>query len=68
MVFDYKDVEMLSQFTSPGGQPIPPESSFGTPYRLSAERMLAKDLRDVGDIRVLEGKTVEIYGKVITLP
>ncbi len=34
------------QFTSQAGAPIPPESSFGRLHRWSAERMLAKDLRD----------------------
>ena len=36
----------LPQFTSQAGVPIPPESSFGRLHRWSAERMLAKDLRD----------------------
>lgn len=34
------------QFRSEKGQKIPPESSFGRLHRWSAERMLAKDLRD----------------------
>lgn len=33
-------------FTTQAGAPIPPESSFGRLFRPSAERMLAKDLRD----------------------
>jgi hypothetical protein len=35
------------QFRSQQGRPIPPESSFGRLVRLSPERMLAKDLRDL---------------------
>jgi hypothetical protein len=34
------------QFMSEQGRPIPPESSFGRLHRWSAERLLAKDLRD----------------------
>lgn len=35
------------RFTTEGGAPLPrAESSFGRPFRLSAERMMAKDLRD----------------------
>lgn len=35
------------RFATEGGTPLPrAESSFGRPFRLSAERMLAKDLRD----------------------
>ena len=35
------------RFQTQGGVPMsPPESSFGRPFRLSAERMMAKDLRD----------------------
>jgi hypothetical protein len=32
-------------FSTRGGVPIKPESSFGVPYRVSAERVLAQDLR-----------------------
>lgn len=35
------------RFQTQGGAPMsPPESSFGRPFRLSAERAMAKDLRD----------------------
>lgn len=34
------------RFITRSGQPMPPESSFGRPFRVSAERMMAKDLRD----------------------
>lgn len=35
------------RFATEGGAPMPrAESSFGRPFRLSAERMMAKDLRD----------------------
>jgi len=35
------------RFQTEGGAPMtPPESSFGRPFRISAERMMAKDLRD----------------------
>lgn len=33
-------------FQTTGGKPIPPESSFGKLFSVSAERLLAKDLRD----------------------
>lgn len=36
MVFDYKDVEMLSQFTSPGGKIVPARVS-----RLNAKQQRA---------------------------
>ena len=34
------------RFVTSAGAGMPPESSFGRPFRLSAERMMAKDLRD----------------------
>lgn len=34
------------RFTTAAGASMPAESSFGRPFRVSAERMLAKDLRD----------------------
>ena len=34
------------RFETNGGTPMAPESSFGRPFRLSAERMMAKDLRE----------------------
>lgn len=33
-------------FKSRGGHPMKPESSFGVPYRVSAERVLSQDLRE----------------------
>lgn len=34
------------RFETHGGAPMAPESSFGRPFRLSAERLMAKDLRE----------------------
>lgn len=34
------------KFTTSSGKPMPPESSFGRLFSISAERLLAKDLRD----------------------
>jgi hypothetical protein len=34
------------KFKTTKGAPMPPESSFGRPFRLSAERVMAKDIRD----------------------
>lgn len=34
------------RFQTNGGSPMAPESSFGRPFRLSAERMMARDLRE----------------------
>ncbi len=50
MVFDYKDVEMLSQFTSPGGKIVPARVS-----RLNAkqQRLLAAAVKRARQLALL---------------